>query len=317
MQPIRSRWLLLAAAFALLPACGKQSSEQSGNGSKTPAKAVLTTVQLLKSGQMDDLLQHVLPPDAYQQVRTRWNAHHTELDQASEAQRKRFAATMQRFTEPGAEKKLWAQVQPKLDQFDKKYKQQLPVTIGVVQLMLGSEINKSDQLTADQKKQAGDLVSALGQWAQQADWGNPDKVKHAIAVITGSARKLDIKTLQQVNALTYKQAMQKYGVVWNGFKQLLDIWGLSIDKTLDSVTAKTIVSDQYKATVQVHYVLLGKPQTLDVQMVKLDNRWYAKDLMDRWYKYKTDAAEAASAAASASAAAPASAASPAISGSAH
>jgi hypothetical protein len=84
--------------------------------------------------------------------------------------------------------------------------------------------------------------------------------------------------------MNYDQAMQKYTVVWNGLKQLLDVYGLSVDKTLDSATAKTVHSDAHTATVRVNYTLLGKPQHMTVDLVKIDHHWYDKDLLDHWRK---------------------------------
>ena len=286
MLNVRSRWLVAAFAFALLPACGNsdKAAQKSATASTSPAQSVLTTIKLLKNGQFDPLLKHVLPPAEYQQMRTQWEAQHNKLKQVSDHDREQFAQNMAKLTAPDAEQKLWAETQPKLEQLDKKYKTQLPMMIGVGQIMLGTQISNSKDLTPDQKKQASDVVTALGQWAQGVHWTDQDKVKQAIGVLTSSARKLDLKTLDQATQLSYDEAMKKYGVVWNGIKKVLDIYGLSVDKTLDSAEAKTVSSDAHTATVKVDYTLLGKPQTMNVDLVKVDDRWYDKDLLDHWRK---------------------------------
>ncbi|KGI79134.1 hypothetical protein LF63_0101070 [Oleiagrimonas soli] len=299
--------MVAALAFALLPACGNsdKAAQQSATASTTPAKTVLTSIQLLKNGQFDPLLQHVLPPADYQKMRTQWQQQHSKLQQVSEHDRQQFADNMAKLTAPDADQKIWAETQPKLEQLDKKYKTQLPMMIGVGQIMLGTQISNSKNLTPDQKKQASDVVTALGQWAQKVPWTDPDKLKQAIGVLTSTARKVDIKTLDQANALGYDAAMKKYGVIWGGVKQALDIYGLSIDKTLDSAEAKTVTSDAHTATVQVDYTLLGQPQTMTVDLVKVDDRWYDKDLLDHWRKAldeHTPAAAASTAAADASSA---------------
>lgn len=311
MHPFRFRWLLLATTLVLLAACGNKGDEQDATAHTTPAKSVLATARLLKNGQFDALLQHVLPPDAYRQARAAWQHNHSGMQEASVSDRQHFAQAMQRITAPDAEHKLWAQLQPKLEQFNKQYKNQLPVTAGFMQMMLGSQIDKSDTLTADQKSQAKNVVQTLGDWIRTTDWGNPDKARHAIDVVTSTARKLDIHTLDQANALNYDQAMQKYAVLWGGLKQLLDTYGLSVEKTLDSVTAKTLQSNSHAATVQLHYTLLGKPQTLDVQMINMDGRWYDKALVDHWHKHQAEQAARAASTAAAASAAPAATARPA------
>ncbi|GAB3022608.1 hypothetical protein GCM10027285_00200 [Oleiagrimonas citrea] len=286
MLNVRSRWLVAAFAFALLPACGKsdKAAQQSATASTTPAKTVLTSIELLKNGQFDPLLQHVLPPADYKEMRAQWTAQHSKMKQISEHDRQQFAENMAKLTAPDAEQKIWAETQPKLQQLDKKYKTQLPMMIGVGQIMLDTQISNAKNLTPDQKKQATDVVSALGQWAQKVPWTDPDKLKQAIGVLTSTARKLDIKTLDQATSMGYDESMKKYGVVWGGVKKALKVYGLSLDKTLDSAKAKTLTSDAHTATVKVDYTLLGQPQSMTLDLVKVDDRWYDKDLLDHWRK---------------------------------
>ncbi len=294
MYNVRSRWLVAAFAFALLPACGKgDHSQPSPTASTTPAKTVLTSVQLLKDGQFDALMQHVLPPAEYKQMRAKWDEAHKKTKDISDADRQKFAQGMAQLTAPDAEQKLWAKVQPRLEKMDKQYKARLPMMIGMGQVMMDTQISNSKQLTPDQKKQATDVVDALGGWAQKTDWTDADKVKKAIGVVTSTARKLDLKTLDQAVALNYDQALAKYGVAWNGVKQVVDVYGLSVDQTLDSAKAKTVSSDAHTATVEVDYTLLGKPQSMTVDMIKIDDRWYDKDLIDHWRKAMDEQAPAA------------------------
>jgi hypothetical protein len=285
MIQIRSRWLVAASTVALLAACGKSDhSPASPTASTTPAKTVLTTVQLFKQGDFDGLMKHILPPDQYKRMRAEWKSKRADIKHISDADRQKFAKGMAQLTAPDAEQKLWARVQPKLAQASKKYKAQVPLMVGMGQVMMDTKISNSKQLTADQKKQATNVVDAVGGWAQKAEWTNPDKLKQAIGVVTDTARKLDIKTLDQAVKMNYDQAMKRYTTGWNGIKRILGIYGLSVDKTLDSATAKTLSSDAHTAKVRVDYTLLGKPQQLTVDLIKIDGRWYDKDLLDHWRK---------------------------------
>lgn len=285
MYNVRSRWLLAALAFALLPACGKNDHTQSAaTASSTPAKTVLTTIHLFKNGQFDALLQHVLTPSDYKRMRAEWKAQRAKAKQISEHDRERFAQGMARLTAPDADQKIWAQLEPKLKQSSQKIKSRLPMMIGVFALVANTKISNSKQLDADQKKQASDVVNAFGSWAQNVPWTDPGRLKKAIGVVTSSARKLDLKTLDQAVALSYSQAVKKYSIAWNGVKQILGIYDFSVDKTLDSATAKTVRSDAHTATVKVNMTLFGKPLVLTANLVKIDNRWYDKDLLDHWHK---------------------------------
>ncbi len=306
MALIRYRWLAPLLALALLAACGQNhDGAASGHASATPAKSVLSSIHLLQKGQFDALLQQLLPPAEYRRMRAFWTARHARLGQASARDRARFARAMAELTAPDANQRIWSRIQAKLRQMDPQTRARLPLMIGMGQLMLSTRISQADQLSPDQKQQAGDVLEAVGSWAQKTDWTDQDRIRRVVGVVTATARKLDLGTLDQVAALDYAQAMRKYAVVWSGLKQALDVYGLSLDQTLDSVTARTLQSDAHTATVRVDYTLLGKPQHLTVDMIRIDNHWYDKDLLDHWRKALQRAAPAPAVSAAAAAGKPA------------
>lgn len=279
--------LLLCAALALLSACGKDKDQQQAAASATPAAAVENSAHLLKTGDFDGLWQHVLTPADYKTMRADWGKDH-DPSQATAEDRRKFAETMAELTAPDAEQTLFAKLQPQLAQYDKQYKDQLPVMIGIGQGVISTQIDNSKELTLAQRQQAKELVAALAQWAQQTPWGDTDKARQAIAAIVDSARKLDLKTLDQAYALDYPAAMQRYATAWDGFKQVLAVYGLALDDSLDSVKAETLETKGDTARVKVSYTVLDKPMSTEIAMIREDGRWYDADLLKNWRKHHAE-----------------------------
>lgn len=278
------RIVLPLLATVLLAACGNDQKDQAPDvraASSEPASAVLNQVKLLDAGKFDALVKASLPPADYQAVRQQFAKQQREQSPATDKQRKEFADKMQKLSAPDAEQALFTELLPVLKQYDSKYKAMLPMYVGMGQTMMTTAITQSKDMTPEQKKQAGEMLSAAAQWAQNTNWGDQDKAKQAIAVVTSTVRKLDVKTLDQARAMSYDQAMVKYGEIWAGVRKVLAVYGVNIDKALDSVTAKTVEQKDHEATVEVSYSLFDKPMKAQVQMVERDGHWYNADLLTR------------------------------------
>ena len=282
-----NRFALSLAVLLLLAACGKDKQAEQATASAAPAKAVMTSVRLLKAGDFDALMQHVLTPADYKDMRADWGKD-PDPSKISAADRQQFAENMMRLTAPDAEQNLFAELKPKLDTFDAKYKVQLPLFIGMGQTLAGTQIDLSTEMTSAQKNQAKDVLGALASWAGETPWGDPVKAKQAIGFVVDTARKLDLKTLGQAYSLDYPAAMQRFNTGWTGFKQVLAVYGLPVNDILDSVQAKTLSVDGEHAKVAVSYSILGKPISTELEMLRKDDHWYDANILNKWEKQRAE-----------------------------
>ena len=95
-----------------------------------------------------------------------------------------------------------------------------------------------------------------------------------------TARKLDLKSPEQLRTMDFDAAMGKYSIGYAGLKQLLAIYGLSVDDTLNSVKFSHVSSSNGHAVVKIDYTLLGKPLSAESKLVQQDGRWYSEDMLD-------------------------------------
>lgn len=270
--------LPLLAALALTACHSKDDPNQPGGSS--PQAAVQTSVDLLKAGNVNGLLKHALPAADYATLRADWKHHEQNPQPITAEDRARFNDTMQKLTAPDAQNTLYAELQPKLTAFEQQYKDQLPVMISVGQALLKKAVAQNANLDSTQKAQADSMLDVIGPWAQQAPWFDPARTKQAVGVAVTSARKLDLKSPDELRSMDFDSAMAKYSVAFTGVKQLLAIYGLSLDDTLDSVKLTPIENTNGHARVKVDYTLLGKPLSTESKLVLQDGRWYNEDMLN-------------------------------------
>lgn len=276
-RPFRRTLLPLLAVLALAACHNKDEAAQVGGS--TPEAAVQGSIDLLKAGDFNGLWKHVLPPADYATLRTDWSRRIADQPPASAEDKAKFDDAVQKLTGPDAEDKLYAEVQPKLEQMQQQYKDQLPVLVAMGGGFLKNSAAQNPDLDAEQKAQASQLVDVLVPWAQQAPWFDQARAKQAVGILVATARKLDLKSPDQLRTLDFDSVMAKYATGYAGLKQVLAIYGLSVDDTLDSMKLSTLSNQDGHAVVKIDYTLLGKPLSAETRLVQQDGRWYSESLI--------------------------------------
>jgi hypothetical protein len=298
------RAALLLALAALVAACGKNEDQAKTPAAAaaaaapvaapalTPDAAIMAAVRALRANDVNGFLVAALPPGEVAKMKADWAKNLTK-EPVTDEERKKFNDQMAKVTAPGAEDKLYAEVEPQLKKFDQESAAQMPMLIAMGQGFVQSSIQQSKDMTDDQKKQAGSLVDAAGKWAQTVKFTDPALVKGAIAVICQTARDLNLKSLDDARALTYDQGMIKAGVALGGLKRVLAVYGLQLDHSLDSIKAETVSTTGDTAKVKVSYTAFDQPFSSDSDLVKVEGKWYGKQAIEKWQKQQADAAATA------------------------
>ena len=271
--------LVLASVLALVLTSHKSAPVPVVAGGETPEASVQQSVALIKAGNFAGFWKHALPPADYNTLRTDWTRPRADEQPVTAEERADFIKNMQLMTQPDAENKVYAMARPKLLQLQQQYHDQLPVMIGIAQAIAVTGVSQSKEMTTLQKQQATEVINVLAPWAQQAPWFDQAKAKQVVAVAVATARKLDLKTPEQLRTLDFDAAMQKYSDGFLGVKQALNIYGLSIDDTLDSVKVTVLENRNAHARVRIDYTLLGKPLSTESALIEQDGRWYSADVL--------------------------------------
>lgn len=270
--------IVFVAACEQKPADSAAPAASSTTQAEGPDAAIQKSVALLKQGDFAGLMQHALPPTEFAKAKADWGK---DAEPVTDEDRKKFADTMGKLVEPDAETKLYAELEPQLKAFDAQYQQQIPMYVSMGSGWLQGMIQQNKDMSEAEKQQALSAVNALAAWVQKTRFTDPDAVKKVIAIVTKTARALDLKTADEARALTYEQSMQKARTGFQGVKDVLGVYGFSIDQTLDSVKSEVVSSDGKTAKVKISYTLLDAPLTGETEMVNVDGRWYGKHALEK------------------------------------
>lgn len=299
-----ARFAFAAALAALAAGCGQSETAAPGAGAAataavaaptTPDGALNASIKALRNNNVSAFLDNALPAGEVAKMKSEWSKD-INKDPVTEDDRKQFADTMGKLTAPDAEAKMYAEIEPKLKEFDAQSAQQMPMMIAMGQGFAQSSIQQSKDLNDSQKQQAQAMIDATAKWAQATKFTDPTLVKSAIAAICKTARDLNLKSIDDARALSYDQAMQKAGIVLGGVKQVFAVYGLNMDKALDSVKVETVSSAGDAAKVKVTYTAFDQPFATESDLVKVDGRWYGKQAIEQWKKHQAEGAAPAMAA---------------------
>ncbi|HKE48504.1 MAG TPA: hypothetical protein VKB52_10600 [Rhodanobacteraceae bacterium] len=287
---VRSAVLGLLVAFAV--GCGNQESgtPTAAVNANTPDATIRKSADLMKQGDIAHLLENALPPAEFAKLKTEWGKDKDEKPVTDE-DRQKFAEAMSRLTAPNAEQTIYAEIEPQLKQFDAQYQQQIPMYVAMGSGWLQGMVQQNKDLSDADKQQAVAAINAVAAWVQKTRFTDPDSVKKVLAIASRTARELNLKTLDEARALDFDQAMQRGRVAMLGFKDALNVYGFSLDQTLDSIKPEVLNNDGKTAQVKVSYTLLGTPLVSTAQMVNVDGRWYGKDTIDKMKEAADNAAK--------------------------
>jgi hypothetical protein len=296
------------ALISTLAAAGFGCNQQTASGpaasnapaavvvsATTPDASVAAAVKALRENNISALVAISLPAGEFAKFKADWGKD-INADPVTDEERKEFAEKMAKLTAPGAEDKMFAEIKPQLDEFDKQSAQQMPMLIAMGQGFAQSSIQQNKDLTDAQKQQVTQLLDASAKWAQTTKFTDPALVKGAIAVICKTARDVNLKSIDEARALSYDQAMQKAGIVFGGIKQVFAVYGLNMDKALDSVKVETVAANGDAAKVKISYTAFDTPFSTESDLVRVDGKWYGKDAIEHWKKHAQEIAAAPAAA---------------------
>ncbi|MGB0135462.1 hypothetical protein [Dokdonella sp.] len=284
-----ARMTLLSILALAAAACNRDSASDGAGGNAGPAQTVQRSVELVRQSDVAGLIEHMLPPEEFARVKTEWNQRKDQAAPTAD-ERAQFEETMKKLTAENAVETLYAEFEPDIRQFDAQYQKQIPSMVDMGNSYLHGLVRQSQSLSNSEKEQADNVIDALSKWVKETRFTDPALVKQALTAVSETAKSINIKTLEEARALNYEQAAPKFNTAFAGLKKVFDVYGFSIDQTLSTVKIEVLSSTDESASLKVSYELLGTPLETTTEMVRIDDRWYGKDTIEKIREQKAEQA---------------------------
>ena len=263
---------LMLVLLMILAACGgddknSAQAEIAKLDTNTPDGAFLASVAAVKSNDLKSLIKNSLSKEQYNELVTEFE--NNKSGNFSESDKAQFAQTVAMLTADGAEDQLFEMAKPQLEQA----RAMLPMMLmmGKEQMLQG--IKSNPMLPEAQRESAAKVAGAAIDWVSENDILSDDKTKAAIAAVVSTAKALDMKSLDDLQNMSFDQALDKGSIAFGGMKNILDAYGISVDEVLDSVSVDTVDVQGDKATMNVSFDVFGEQVKQTMNMVKKDGVW--------------------------------------------
>jgi hypothetical protein len=253
----------LATALAAYAAFGTEPA-------LSPAGTIEAGAQALRKNDLRTFLKLTLSDEGYAELKADWDRQRER--EAMPEEKAAFATAMEKLTAPGAEDALMAELAPKLDEM----RPQMAMMIGMFTGMADAALAQNTELSDAEREQGRAVVKALADLLGRNDLTDPARARRAIVVVCGTARALGIASLDRLREMSFEELLSRGDLVLAGAKDLLAIYGVSIDTWLDSVKAETLTEEGERATVRVRFEVLGTSHSVETEMEKSDGRWIRK-----------------------------------------
>ncbi|MEO6172302.1 MAG: hypothetical protein ABIP02_04230, partial [Arenimonas sp.] len=244
-----------------------------------PVAAVEGLAEAIRDNDLVRYSRLSLPLELHKQMEQRWNDELALAPKLTEAQRRDHARYMQQMMAPNAEAQLFKRYESKLKKFKGEIDSQWPMMKGAAQIFVTGAIQANENLTPAERVHAKAVGNAILQWLKPAMFSDKEKARETIAVICQTARKLNLPQAEQMHQLSMTASLEKGGIALKGLKDIGRIYGADLDESLDTLDAKLLDADASgnEATVEVSYVLLDKNIRFEIEMTRIDERWYPAD----------------------------------------
>ena len=257
--------LFVTAALLLAPTRVETPRESA------PHDGLVTIVKSLRANDIVGAMRASVSESRFAALKAGWDENRSgKPDPAENAQ---FQAVMAMLTAPGAEDALMAQVEPKL----REARPQIGMVAGMIAGMGQMAVQENTTLSPEERAQVQRLLEAFGKHLVSHDVTDPASARTAIGILCSTARELRLASLEDVQKLSFEELLGKIGVVFGGVKSMLDVYGISVDRSLDSFQAETVTATADHAVVRVRFEFLGVENSSDVELVRSGSDWWPKE----------------------------------------
>jgi hypothetical protein len=275
LAPVLAATPLAAAMLvaALLAACARPPPPTPG--AERPVDAVRVVVDRLRDNDPAGFAIVAIPAGLHDRLETAWRTGRSEWPLDELPLEDRLPAMLAALAAPDARTTLQAT-------FDRQFKnsgQELrsaATSLGVFGVQYIR--NEGDYSDAEREHYA-QAVSALSRWAAQAPLSDARRARGAIALLATAASHTGIDAPDDFANLGMDESLQRLGPFFAAVKQTFASYGLDLDATFDSVETTLVKQTGDTARVRVRYRLGSQTIDSELDVRRVDGRWYLDDYL--------------------------------------
>ena len=244
-------------------------------GAREPAQAVLLLTRHLQRNDLAAFARDAVPPalhaeleTAWRQGRTRWPLDELPFDE-------RLPRLLGALAAPGAEQRLQRV-------FDRQFAGEttaLKAAATTLGLFGAQYVRHEGDFSPAERAHYLQFVQAMSRWAASAPLGDPARAKAAIPRLVAAARATGLADEAGFARIGMDGSLQRLSGFLRALKAVLAGYGLRLDQSLGALRADTVARQGDRARVRMRYTLGGSPVEAEVEVERIEGRWYLSDYL--------------------------------------
>lgn len=261
----RSR-LLPAALLCLpivLPSCG-------GGAVEGPTAPMANTISALRDNDLAALMNSMAPEAEIEKAREEWK----NKKPMSDVEKAQFDGQLAMFISSDAKSTLSTMLEGQVAPLREGFDEQLEGAVGFAGMFLGG-------MAGDQRDEVMETLNVMAEHLKGADVLGKENLEKVVGIAVDTVKATGIESAADLEALSFDDAIDKGGLVLGGVKDVLGVYGIDIDETLDSSTFEVVSEDAEAGTATVEWTMtfLGKEQTGTANVVKHEGMWLPAEVV--------------------------------------
>ena len=290
--PARGPGLALAGVLALVTVlvggCRREPAQDATPAAATPAATVATLATQLQAGDLDGYARTAVPPALHAELEAAWREDRSRWPLSELPFAGKFAPLLAAFSAEGAEADLLAA-------FDRQFagaERELDAAAESLALFGVQYVKTEGQFSDAERVHYAQVIEALGAWATAAPLSDRERARASIVRLASAARAAGLDEPSDFTALGMQGSLERLQPFLAASLRTLGDYGLDLGASARDLEVEPLSQAGDAATVRVRYPLAGRTVTTEMQLERIDGRWYPSDSL-RNARASLDAAPAA------------------------
>ncbi|WP_395793030.1 hypothetical protein [Aquimonas sp.] len=252
-------------------------AQAAAQSTPDPARQVTELVQLLRTNNLTALVQAMVPPLHYQQLRDKHELR--RLQPVTAEQRAEFAEGIAKLIDPDAVDTLMAEIEPKLTKHAVQSEGMILMGLGALNIAATSP---DSDLSDSQRAAIRSALPGLERWIIATDFFSVESMRNALTVLSDGARSTGIRDLDQLMSLSLEQTLDRASTMLGSVKQALLIYGIDVDAIAATTRVEVLEIAGDSARIRTTVTVFDAPIASEQDLVLIEGRWYSKDAVQGW-----------------------------------
>lgn len=278
MRPLVRTIAAVLCLIAVAAGCDRERMSVATAQVLAQPGAVTTVERRLRELRRNDLAayaRHSVPPALYASLEAAWSVGDSRWPLTELPLDERIPGLLATLGQPGAQRSLEASHRREFAGAHAELRSAATM-LGV----LGTRYLQSERsYSENERAHYLQLAEALKHWAGAAPLGDHARAKAAIGRLTAAARRTGLVDQQKLAQAGMRESLRRLGPFFGETKQVLADYGLDIDGALANARVEPITEQGDRASVRLHYTLAGRPVQADLELDRIDGRWYLHDAL--------------------------------------